>query len=61
MNTGDTFPGAKRSGREADNSPPSSAEIKTAWRYNFSPQYVFMVQCLVKHGDNFTFTFNGTK
>jgi hypothetical protein len=27
------FPGLKRPGREADHSPPSSAEIKNAWSY----------------------------
>jgi hypothetical protein len=37
--------GVKRSGREANHSPPSSA------------QYVFMARCLVKHRDKFTFTF----
>jgi len=25
--------GVKRPGREADNSPPSSAEVKNAWSY----------------------------
>jgi hypothetical protein len=48
------FPwGVKRPGREADNSPPSSAEVKKAWSYTSTPQYVFMAWCL----DNFTFTF----
>jgi hypothetical protein len=28
MGTGGSFPGVKRSGREADHSPPSSAEVK---------------------------------
>jgi hypothetical protein len=31
-------PGVKRKGRKADNSPPSSTEVKDAW-------------CLVKHRD----------
>jgi hypothetical protein len=48
--------GIKRSGREADASPPSSAEVKNAWSYVSSHQYVFMEWCLVKHRDNFTFT-----
>jgi hypothetical protein len=34
--------GLKRPGREADNSPPSSDEVKNAWR--------------LKHRDKFTFT-----
>jgi hypothetical protein len=29
--------GVRRPGREADRSPPSSAEIKDAWRYNSTP------------------------
>jgi hypothetical protein len=48
--------GVKRPGREADHSPPSSADVKNAWSYTSTPQYVFMAWCLVKHGD-FTFTF----
>jgi hypothetical protein len=47
----------KRPGRKADHSPPSSAEVKNAWSYTSTPQYVFMEWCLVKHRDNFTFTF----
>jgi hypothetical protein len=47
--------GVKRRGREADHSPPSSAEVKNAWSYTSTPQYVFMKWCLVKHRDNFTF------
>jgi hypothetical protein len=30
MGTGGPFPGVKRHGREADHSPPSSAEVKNA-------------------------------
>jgi hypothetical protein len=30
-------PGVKRSGREADHSPPSSAEVKNTWRYTPTP------------------------
>jgi hypothetical protein len=40
--------GVKRSGREADHSPPSSAKVKNAWSYTSIPQYVFMASCLVK-------------
>jgi hypothetical protein len=29
--------GVKRSGREADHSPPSSAEVKNAWSYTSTP------------------------
>jgi hypothetical protein len=47
--------GVKRPGREADHSPPSGAEVKNAWSYTSTPQYAFIVWCLVKHKDNFTF------
>jgi hypothetical protein len=37
------FPrGVKRSGRETDHSPPSSAEVKKTWVYIFTPPYAFM-------------------
>jgi hypothetical protein len=49
--------GIKRPGREADHSPPSNAEVKNAWIYTSAPQYVFVAWCLVKHRDDFTFTF----
>jgi hypothetical protein len=32
----------------------SSAEVKNAWNYTSSPQYIFMAWCLVKHRDNFS-------
>jgi hypothetical protein len=38
----------KRPGREADNSHPSSAEVKNAWSYAYTPQYAFTAWCLVK-------------
>jgi hypothetical protein len=51
--------GLKRPGREADHSPPSSPEVKNAWRYTSIPEYVFMARCLVKHRDNFTLSLQG--
>jgi hypothetical protein len=57
-------PGEERLGSEADHSPPSSAEVKNAWYYTSTPQYVLkswclikqetvlMELCLVKHRDN---------
>jgi hypothetical protein len=36
------FGGVKRPGREADHSPPASAEVKKTWVYTFTPPYVFM-------------------
>jgi hypothetical protein len=47
--------GVKRPGREADNSPPSSAEVKMRGAIPPLPKYAFMAWCLVKHRDNFTF------
>jgi hypothetical protein len=41
--------GVKRLGREADHSPPSSAEVKNEWSYTSTPRYIFMAWCLVKH------------
>jgi hypothetical protein len=37
MGTGGSFLGVKRPGREADHSPPSSVEVKNAWRYISTP------------------------
>jgi hypothetical protein len=44
------FPGVKRPAREANHSPQSSAEVKKAWSYTSTPQYVFIAWCLFKHG-----------
>jgi hypothetical protein len=49
--------GVKRPGRDADNSPLSSAEVKNVWSYTSTPLYVFMAWYWVKHGDKFAFTF----
>jgi hypothetical protein len=57
MDTGDTL-GVKRPKHEADHSPPPNAEVKNAWSYSSIPQYAFIVWCLVKHSDNFNFTFS---
>jgi hypothetical protein len=47
----------KRAVREADRSPPSSAEVMNAWSYTSAPPYVFMAWYLVKSCDSFTVTF----
>jgi hypothetical protein len=44
---GDPSPRVKRPGREADCSPPTSAEVKKMWVYTSTPP--------VKHRNNFTF------
>jgi len=53
--TGDLFPGVKQPGREVDDSFPPSSEVKNVWSYTSILPYVFMVWCLIKHRDNFTF------
>jgi hypothetical protein len=35
-------PGVKGQGREADYSPPTSAEVKKMWIYTSTPPYAFM-------------------
>jgi hypothetical protein len=42
MGTGSSFPWVKRPGREADHSPPTSAEVKKMWIYTSTPPYAFM-------------------
>jgi len=49
--------GVKRSEREADHPPPSSAEVKNAWSYTSAVPHVFMLWCFAKHRANFTFNF----
>jgi hypothetical protein len=53
MGTGGFFPGVKRLGREADHSPPTSAEAKKIWIYTSIPPYSFMAYCLIKRRENF--------
>jgi hypothetical protein len=43
---------------EADHPPPSIPMLRTVWSYTSTPQYVFMAWFLVRHRDNFTFTFH---
>jgi hypothetical protein len=52
-----SFPrGIKRPGREADHLPPLSAEVKNAWSYNFTSEYVCTVWYLVKQREKFALT-----
>jgi hypothetical protein len=37
-----SFPEVKLQGREADHSPPTSAEVKKMWIYTSTPPYVLM-------------------
>jgi hypothetical protein len=44
----------KQPWHEAYKSPPTSAGVRKTCIYTNTPTYIFMVYCLVKHGDNFT-------
>jgi len=50
------YPGIKPQ-HEADQSPQSSAEVKSAWGFVSSPQDAFMVWCFIKNRESFVFTF----
>jgi hypothetical protein len=54
IGTGGFYPWTKRPERQTDYSPPPIAEVKNERSYTFTPQYVFIALCLVKHRDNFT-------
>jgi hypothetical protein len=42
MSNGGSFPGVMRQGREAEDSPPTSAEVKKMWIYISTTPYIFM-------------------
>jgi hypothetical protein len=42
---GTLSPRVKRQGREADHSPPTSAEVKKMWIYTSTPPYAIMAYC----------------
>jgi len=52
--SGAVTPGVKWSRHEAGYAPPSTAKVKNVWSYTSN---VSVAWCLVKHRDNFTFTF----
>jgi hypothetical protein len=45
-------PGVKQQGREADHSPPASAEVKKKWIYTSTPPYAFMELYLLLDWDS---------
>jgi hypothetical protein len=47
MGTGALSQGVKRPGREADHSPPISAEVKETWVYTYTPPYIFKAEYLI--------------
>jgi hypothetical protein len=44
MGGGGPFSGVQRPGREADHSPPASAEVKKMWIYTSTLPYAFMAK-----------------
>jgi hypothetical protein len=42
MGTGGSFTGGKVAGREADHSPPTTAEVKTTWIHTYNSPYSFL-------------------
>jgi hypothetical protein len=57
MGTRGSFPGVKQPGRDADHSPPPSAEVKECVElYLHSPNTPSWHGAQLKHRDNFTFT-----
>jgi hypothetical protein len=48
MGTRGSFPVSKVAGREADHTPPSSAQVKNMWSHTSILQYTFMAWCSVK-------------
>jgi hypothetical protein len=50
--------GVKRLGREADHSPPSSSEVKNAWRNTSTPQYAFIARYSVKARGQLSFPWS---
>jgi hypothetical protein len=57
MGTSGSFTGVKQPGCEADHPSLSSDDVKNAWSYTSTPPFIFMMWCLVKHRDKFTFIF----
>jgi hypothetical protein len=55
MGSRGSFPGGKAAGAWSWPLTSINTEVKNAWIYNSTPQYVFMAWCLVKHRDSITF------
>jgi hypothetical protein len=56
MGTGSPSAGVKRPGREANHSPPPSAEVKNAWSYTSTP--VSLNGMVLRRRDNFTYSLS---
>jgi hypothetical protein len=59
MGTATVSSRVKRQGREADHSPPSSAEVKNGGALSQFSKYLhgIVLNYVIKYRDNFTFTF----
>jgi hypothetical protein len=53
-------PIVKQLSHETDNSPASSAEVKTVWSSTSTHPRIFVAQYLIKHRNIFTFTLYST-
>jgi len=49
--------GVERPAREADHSPPTSAEDENVWSYTSILPYIITTWDLIKYSDTFTFFF----
>jgi hypothetical protein len=56
-----SFPGVERPWREADHSPPPSAEVKNAWSSSSTPNTPSWRGAQLKHRYDFTFTMAFTQ
>jgi len=53
--------GVRQSKSAAHHLHPSNTKVKNVWSYISTLSYVFMVQCLIRHRDNFTITYGSEK
>jgi len=60
MDNGVLSPGEKWPRHEADNSAPSSAEIRNMWNYTSTPLHIFTTLYLVKHSYLFPYEASST-
>jgi hypothetical protein len=57
VGTGASFPmWGNQLGHGSDHSPPSSAKVENGGAIPSLPPHIYMVWCLIKHRDNFTYT-----
>jgi hypothetical protein len=49
MSNGGSFPAVQMPGREANHSPPISAEVKNTWIYTSTHIYAFVASCFISY------------